>query len=64
MTYTWIVFAEATPEPVKAAWIAANPGVNGWFDGVPPRLAAIAVAEAWTLPHVYVEVVPVEPSTP
>jgi hypothetical protein len=61
MTYTWIVFADPTSEPVKAAWIAATPNLNGWFDGIPPNLAAIAEAEAWSLPHVYVETVPVEP---
>jgi hypothetical protein len=61
MTYTWIVFAVPTPEPVKAEWIAATPDLNGWFDGIPPRLEAIAEAEAWSLPRVYVETVLVGP---
>lgn len=61
MTYLWIVFAPDTSELIKGQWIAANPGINGWFDGVPPRLAALAEQESWTLPYLYTETVPVEP---
>ena len=61
MTYVWLVFAPATPDTIKAQWIVANPGINGWFDGIPPNLAALAESEAWTLPHVYTEIVPAEP---
>jgi len=63
MTYVWIVFAADTSELVKEQWIAATADLNGWFDGIPPRLLDLAASEAWTLPHVYVEIVPVEPAT-
>jgi len=59
-TYLWIVFAADTSEATIQQWIAAHPGINGWFNGIPPRLIALAEQEGWSLPHLYTETVTVE----
>ncbi len=56
----WIVFPAGVTDSSKQWHLSRNKDACGYMLGIPPALQELAVAESWTLPHIYEEVVNVE----
>ena len=51
---TYIVFEKDTPQS-KVDWHVKRNKAQMYYDGVPPKWEAKALAEDWTFPYVVVE---------
>lgn len=56
LTQKWLVADTSSSREVNVALCTAE-GCCGFFSGIPPFLAEVALNEQWVLPHIWIETV-------